>query len=54
MTFSVEMDEGITDPGIPYNEIFDRVAGEALRYTGCPYECEVTLTLTDDERIRSL
>ena len=51
MTFSVEMDEGITDPGIPYDEIFARVAGEALRYTGCPYECEVTLTLTDDEAI---
>ena len=52
MTFSVEKDEGIADIGISCEEIFERVARGTLIYTGCPYECEVTLTLTDDEGIR--
>ena len=54
MTFSVEKEDGIKELDIPEKELFERVAKEALLFTGCPYECEVSLTLTDDERIREL
>ena len=51
MTFSVEKYENITELNIPYEDIFRDVAKEALEFTGCPYECEVALTLTDDDGI---
>lgn len=54
MTFFVEKDEGIQELDVSYEEIFREVSKEALSYTGCPCECEVTLTLTDDEGIRRL
>ena len=54
MTFFVEKDEGIEELPLPCEEIFRQVAGECLAYTGCPYECQVTLTLTDDEGIHEM
>ena len=54
MTFSVDLSENIRLPDLPAEEIFRTVAEEALRYTGCPYECEVSLTLTDDDTIREM
>ena len=54
MTFSVEKEEGIKELDIPEQELFTSVEKEALLFTGCPYECEISLTLTDDVRIREL
>ena len=46
----------------PLEEIFGfdclqaagRVAGEALKMEKCPYDCELAVTLTDDEGIRGI
>ncbi len=54
MAFFAEYDEGIRELDLPCAEIFSEVAKEALSFTGCPYECEVNLTLTDDEGIREI
>jgi len=52
MTFYVDRDEGTDMPGV--QELFDMTAEAALNYTGCPYECEIDLTLTGDEGIKEL
>ncbi len=54
MTFYVEREEGIRDLGLDCDEIFEKAARQALVFTDCPYECELSLTLTDDDRIREL
>ncbi len=54
MTFSVEVDEGISQLDLETDKIFERVAKTVLDVMKCPFECEVSLTLTDDERIRKL
>ena len=54
MAFLIEYDEGADKLSLPCEEIFEMTAGEALKYTGCPYKCEVSLTITDDETIRSI
>ncbi|MCR5746730.1 MAG: rRNA maturation RNase YbeY [Lachnospiraceae bacterium] len=54
MTFYVEADEGIKDLGIDSKKVFEKVAEAVLEYMKCPYECEVSLTLTDDEAIREM
>ncbi len=51
MTFSVDVEEGADKLDLPVEEIFKEVALGALSYTGCPYECEVSLTITDDHTI---
>ena len=52
MTFSVEVDDNTEPLDIPCSGIFEKVALGALEFAGCPYECEVNLTLTDDDTIR--
>ena len=54
MTFFVETDDNAEIPGIDYEALFQDVAREALKYTDCPYECEVGLTITDDAVIREV
>lgn len=54
MTFSVEVDDGIKQLEVETDKVFERVAKAVLDFMKCPFECEVTLTLTDDERIRKL
>ena len=54
MTFCVEEDEGIRKLDVDYRTVFEKVALKALEYTGCPYECEVNLTLTDNEGIHEM
>ena len=58
MTFCVEFDEGVKKSGeeLPFdiNVIFETAALKSLDHTGCPYECEADLTITDDEHIREL
>ena len=54
MTFSVECDEGTRELGIDIRAVFEKAASAALEYTGCPYECDISLTLTGDEVIRQM
>ncbi len=54
MAFSVEKDPGIRELDLPYDELFRLVAVKALEYTGCPYSCEISLRLTNDEAIKEI
>lgn len=40
--------------GINYKEVADRVINAALDYEKCPYEAEISLTLTDNESIHEI
>jgi len=42
------------DIGFDYEEILSRVVAEAVTEEQCPYPCEVSITFTDNERIRIL
>ena len=48
--------ENETESDLPFDpeKTARRVIGEALTHEGCPYECEVSLTLTDENGIRDL
>lgn len=39
---------------IPYEEIIRKVINEAVDYVDCPYETEVNVILTDNERIHQV
>ena len=54
MAFFVEIETDTAFPGIDCEELFNRVALQALEYTDCPYDCEVSLSITDDASIREL
>ncbi|MBO4374146.1 MAG: rRNA maturation RNase YbeY [Lachnospiraceae bacterium] len=54
MTFCVERDPGIKECDLDIEGLFDLCARKALQYTGCPFECEVDLTVTTDSEIRQL
>ncbi len=54
MTFCVEADEAAGESGLDIEALFDLCARRALHFTGCPFECEVDLTVTTDEEIRKL
>lgn len=54
MTFFVETEEGAGELGIDTEGIFRLAALAALEYTGCPYECEADLKITDDAGIKEL
>ena len=53
MTFCVEYDTEV-DELINIEELFEEAARQSLSFTGCPYECEADLTITDNEGIRAL
>lgn len=53
MTVLVEK-ETEDELGFDYEELLKRVAQEAVEQEGCPYSCEINLTLTDNEGIRTL
>ena len=40
--------------GIDYKEIADKVIHAALDYEKCPYEAEISLTLTDNQGIHEI
>ncbi len=42
------------DLGINYEEIADKVINYALDYEKCPYEAEISLTLTDNDGIHQV
>ncbi|MBR6223549.1 MAG: rRNA maturation RNase YbeY [Lachnospiraceae bacterium] len=46
-----EIDKKICDD---QDDIIRSVIAEALIFVSCPYDCEVNVTLVDDERIREL
>ncbi len=54
MTFSVDNSLELQAEGIDIEKLFEMTATESLDHTGCPYECEIDLTITDDEGIRAL
>lgn len=39
---------------IDFEDIISRVALEAMKQEGCPYEAEINILLADDDKIRSL
>lgn len=51
MTVLFERD-GEEEIDFDYEEVLQRVIGEALRQEQCPYECEVNVRLTENEGIR--
>lgn len=42
------------DIDIDYQNIIHSVIGEALDFIGCPYECEVNVTIVDNEEIKEI
>lgn len=53
MTISLE-EEYTLELGIPYKELATSVIEAALDYEQCPYECEVNVILTNNERIHQI
>lgn len=54
MTYQIEY-EAETDIGVPdYEEILKSVVDGALDMEGCPYECEVSITIVDNEEIHAI
>lgn len=53
MTISLEI-EYDKDLSIDYKEIAEKVINEALDYEGCPYEAEISVTLTDNDSIHEI
>lgn len=51
LSFEQEYDKNL---GIPYEELAAKVINAALDYENCPYESEVSLTLTDDPGIHEI
>ena len=39
---------------IDFKQIIEAVINEAIEFAKCPYECEVSVTITDNEHIRIL
>ena len=54
MTFCVEGKDLMQGSGIDIEELFEKTAGCALLFKGCPYECQIDLTITDDPSIKEL
>ncbi len=53
MTILIEKETEDT-PDFAYEEIIEKVIGQALQQEGCPYECEINLTFTDNQGIREM
>ncbi len=54
MTYQIEY-EADTDIGVSnYEEIIKNVVDAALELEKCPYECEVSVTIVDNDEIRSI
>ena len=53
MTILLEKETDISF-GIEYERIAEEIIKATLEYVGCPYECEVNLTLTDNEGIHEI
>ena len=53
MTISIEV-EYDKDTGLDLKAIANDIAGSAIRHEGCPFECELSLLVTDDEAIKEL
>ena len=53
MTISTEI-EYEQDTGLDYEAIAQDIVSSALEHEGCPFECELSLLITDDEAIEEL
>jgi probable rRNA maturation factor len=54
MTINIEDESNIRLSGIDIPKLAKRVMEAAMDYEGCPYEAEVSLLLTDNQRIRQM
>ena len=53
MNISIECEPNITYPE-SFDEIIEDVINGTLDYLGCPYECEVSVTITDNDGIHEI
>ena len=53
MSISIINESDIEYPG-EFDEIIESVIEASIDYMKCPYECEVSVTLTDNERIHEI
>lgn len=53
MTIWMEPEDGIP-LDFDYKEVIEQVVRQAVFQEGCPYECELNLTFTDNEGIREI
>lgn len=53
MTYEIEYEAGIK-LDVPYRVIIERVIDQAMDQEECPYEAEISVTLTDNEGIREI
>ena len=54
MTYQIEY-EALTDIGVAdYENILKKVVDGALDLENCPYECEVSITIVDNDEIRDI
>ncbi|MBQ9886301.1 MAG: rRNA maturation RNase YbeY [Lachnospiraceae bacterium] len=54
MTYQIEY-EALTDIGVSnYEEIIKKVVDGALDMEECPYECEVSITIVDNDEIQAI
>lgn len=54
MTYQIEY-EALTDIGVSdYEDIIKRVVDGALDMEECPYECEVSITIVDNDEIQAI
>jgi len=54
MTLYFDASEGINLPDFSCEELFNAVAERVLSMEGCPFECEISLSLVSPERIKEL
>ena len=53
MSLNIENEYGDID--IPeHNKVIDNIVNQALEFINCPYECEVSVLLTDNNRIKEI
>jgi len=53
MTINFE-DESNAGLDLPLEEIAEQVVSASLDFVGCPYESEISILITDDDRIREM
>ena len=54
MTLYFDASQEIILPDFSCEELFNEVAKKVLSMEGCPYECEISLSVVGSERIREL
>ena len=50
MNISIENESGLNYPE-EFNQIISRIVNASVDFLKCPYECQVAVTLVNDEQI---